>query len=507
MAWSQSPGRGVRLAVLAALPLALNTVLAPALAQQPAPGAKPPASSAAPPPLPPPLPAADPGADAYRQHMAVGISLYEQKNYVAALAEFEEAYKARPKASPLVNMALCHKAMFAYPKAIRALESALDRHPDTMDDNDKKAARAEIEEMRALLSHVTFKVTPSQFSVQIDGESYPDAAQGKAIALSPGPHEVKVVAEGYEPVTQRLTFASGARTIEYTLRPNMGFVRIKAATSRYAIAVDQKAMDYGQWSGLLPPGPHVIEMYVPGATTPPYRVRLDVEVGKSYEIAPGRGGVPLGAATQVTPPPIPPPPKPPAVPVRGPFFLGTISAFLPTEHPAAFTGEGLSPGVTGGLRAGYRVNTPVSFDAMFEYSNLLVSKELFPEIRYNLEQVRGGINMRLLTPGKTARFYGSFGGGLVFSSLDFTYPGGHVADCEKLKSGATSVFASPSCTDSESGDGYFLIEAGLQLSLGGVLVDLAIGTYLQSTSNVGPRIYRGWLPIFEGGLRVGYGIW
>ena len=65
--------------------------------------------------------ATDAAADLYRQHMDVGISFYEQRNYAAAIAEFEEAYKARPKASPLVNLALCYKAQFAYTKAIRAL--------------------------------------------------------------------------------------------------------------------------------------------------------------------------------------------------------------------------------------------------------------------------------------------------------------------------------------------------------------------------------------------------
>lgn len=507
------------LASVTAFALALNTFPSAALAQQPAatsksPPAKAPSSSAKPPvppggaapPLPPPSPPPDPGADAYRQHMDVGISLYEQKNYVAAIAEFEEAYKAKAKASPLVNIALCHKAMFAYPKAIRALEAALDGHADTMDDNDERAAHAEIEEMRALLSYVTFKVTPGKFAVQIDGEAYPEAAEGKPVAVSPGPHEVEVTAEGYEPARQRVTLASGARTLEVALRPNMGFVRIKAASARYAIAVDQKALDYGEWAGLLPPGPHVIEMYVPGATTPPYRVRLDVEVGKAYEVSPGRGGVPLVGVGPAPAPPIPPPPKPPSPPVRGPFFLASISAFAPTEQPAAFTGENLSPGVTAGLRVGYRVNTPVSFDAMFEYSNVLVSKEQDQEVTYNLEEVRGGLNMRIQTPGKTVRFYGSLGGGFVFESLDFSYPGvTGLATCVLPRK--SSDIPNPSCADVEGYDGYFLIEGGLQLSLGGVLVDAAIGTNLQSTRQFGKGTYKDWLPIFEAGLRVGYAFW
>lgn len=447
----------------------------------------------------------DAALEPYRQHMRVGVDLYTQKNYVAAISEFEEAYKAKPKASPLVNIALCHKAMFAYPKAVHALETALEKHSDTMSEDEKKAAQKEIEEMRALLAYVTFAVTPnSQFVVWIDGEAHPEAAQGQAVAVSPGPRTVRVSAEGYAAVEEQVKLTSGARALKYTLLPNMGFVRIKAHGAKYAIAVDQKALDYGEWSGLLSPGPHVIEMYVPGNPAAPYRVRLDVEVGKSYEIAPGKGGVQLlgGAAPGTLPPLVP---KPPEKPIAGPFFLTTVSLFGPTEQPAAFDGEGVSPGVSAGARLGYRVNTPVSFDAMFEYSNILIEKSFDDAFNYNLEMVRAGLNMRLQTPGRVARFYGNIGGGVTYEDLDFSFPAGGLQTCEGA--GAIATSRKRSCKDVSGVDGHFLIEAGLQFSFGGVLVDAAFGTYLQSTRGFGSGTYRDWLPIFQAGLRVGYGWW
>ena len=56
--------------------------------------------------------------DPYKQHMENGVKLYNDRNYEAALSEFRAAYDAKPKASPLVNIALGHKALFNYPKAI-----------------------------------------------------------------------------------------------------------------------------------------------------------------------------------------------------------------------------------------------------------------------------------------------------------------------------------------------------------------------------------------------------
>lgn len=426
--------------------------------------------------------------------MDVGVSFYEQRNYPAAIAEFQEAYKSTPKASPLVNMALCYKALFAYTKAIRALETAKEKHADTMDENDKKAAQTEIEEMRLRLSYVTFKMSPADAAVQIDGEDHPEAAQGKAVQLDPGPHAIKVYSEGFAPVEQTFTLASGKHELPFALRPNMGFVKIKADGPKFAIAVDQKPLAYGEWAGFLPPGPHIVEFYLPSSPVAPYRMRVDIEAGKSYDLARGKGGVPiLGSGGSNTTPPPQQPPKAPEKPVTGFFALATVSLFIPLQHPPPFDKLDPSTGVTGGLRAGYRVNTPVSFDLMLEYSNMHQRKS-DPKTNYTLEQARAGLNMRLQTPHKTARFYGGLGGGFVYEALNFNFDG--VEQC-KLES----------CKAVDGVDGYFLIEAGLQFSLGKILLDLALGTFLQSTRSFRALTYPDILPIFEAGLRVGYATW
>ena len=78
-------------------------------------------------------------ADSYKQHMDNGVKLYEDKNYAAAIAEFQAAYEARANPNPLLNIALCDKQMFHYPQAIAALVKALATHGDAMTADDKKA--------------------------------------------------------------------------------------------------------------------------------------------------------------------------------------------------------------------------------------------------------------------------------------------------------------------------------------------------------------------------------
>src|SRR5262249_17820800 len=144
------PPRLCFLAALVAMTLALAAPVSSALAQQPQGWA-------------------DAASPEYKQHMDNGVKLYQDKNYEAAIAEFTAAYRVKAKASPLLNISLCHKALFQYPKAIEALETALSKHGDTMEASDKKAAQDAIAEMRALLAYGKVEVRPPNAIASLDG--------------------------------------------------------------------------------------------------------------------------------------------------------------------------------------------------------------------------------------------------------------------------------------------------------------------------------------------------
>ena len=127
----------------------------------------------------------DAATDAYRQHMDNGVKLYQDKNYAAAIAEFDAAYKLRPRASPLVNISLCQKGLFNYPKAIAALETALGKHADSMSEADKSAAAETVKDMRALLAQVTIELSPANATVSVDGEDLAASATARPIPLGP----------------------------------------------------------------------------------------------------------------------------------------------------------------------------------------------------------------------------------------------------------------------------------------------------------------------------------
>jgi hypothetical protein len=442
------------------------------------------------------LPPASAPADTYKLHMENGVKLFEDRNYDAARAEFRAAYEARPRANPLINIALAYKAEFNYPKAIEALETALAKHQDTMGAGDIKAAEGELKDMRALLARVQLVVSPASAIVTIDGEVLPAAALAQPILLGPGTHKITASAEGFAPYEQRFTMASGESTeITAKLVADQGTILIEAPDPRMTIAVDQRVVATGTWKGLLAPGSHLVQIAGPGGQ--PFTADILVVAGKPLTIRPGEGLFPPL-------PPSPPSPlsrkDPPVLPPKhGLYLIAMASLLFQTRYPTGFPSPEVNSGGAGGIRVGYQVNGVAGFDGFFEHSSLFTPTKSDLLGGYTLISNRIGADLRLMTPGKTVRAVGVIGGGIVLDSLSF----------EKMKSGCLPA----ECEKASGADPFLLLEAGLELELGGVLVGAALEAEFQSSRGITtqtdatPPFGNNPLVHLGPGLRVGYAFW
>jgi hypothetical protein len=439
------------------------------------------------------LPPAAAPADTYKLHMENGVKLFEDRNYDAARAEFRAAYEARPRANPLINIALAYKAEFNYPKAIEALETALAKHRDTMGAGDIKAAEGELKDMRALLARVKLVVSPANAKVTIDGEALPTAALEQPIPLGPGTHRIAASAEGFATIEKRFTVASGESTeITLELVPDRGTILIEAPDPRMTISVDQHVVGTGAWTGLLAPGSHLVQIAGPGGQ--PFTADILVVAGKPLTVRPG---------TDLFPP-LPPLPishkDPPVLPPKhGLYLIAMASLLFQTRYPTGFLKPEINSGGAGGIRVGYQVNNVAGFDAFFEHSSLFTPTTTDVNGGYTLISNRIGADLRLMTAGKMVRAVGVVGGGVVIDSLGFekSNPGCPPAVCEK----------------SSGADPFLLLEAGLEFEFSGVLVGVAMESEFQSSRGISntadttapfsnqPLLHLG------PGLRVGYAFW
>ena len=438
-------------------------------------------------------PAEVPAPDAYKQHMTNGVKLFRDKNFPSAIAEFEAAFAAKPGPSPLQNVALCHKALFDYPKAVATLEKMLAEHGDSMSLDDRAASQEAIREMRALLALVTVEVTPATATLLVDGERRAAGAWKNPVALSPGTHRIGAEAEGYAHAEERITVASGESGKKVTIRlvANSGHVTVVAKDRGTAIAIDGKPAGSGEWKGRLTPGTHLVQFFTGGALV--REAQILVTAGKEQRLqesnlpAAAAGG--KGAEEKQEPP------------MRGLYGLVTAGTFFPTDNPGTSSreegsaGDALSArsGGAAGIRLGYRFSNVVGLELMLEYRGLDKTVGTTPDPAkkpigdYTYQSGRAGGVLRLMTPARRVRFVGSLGLGLSRDRVGIPAQEVGISGQE---------MGSPGQEIESSTQFFVLSETGIEFDFGGVLLGL---TAQQIIGTEGASL--------GAGVRVGYGTW
>lgn len=448
-------------------------------------------------------PAAHAQADAYKLHMENGVKLYNDKNFPAAIAEFSAAYDARPGPNPLVNIALCEKELYRYHRAIAALETALAKHGAAMSPGDRKASEDAIKDMRALLGTVTIKVTPADAALRVDGEDVPVGAAQKPIELGPGTHKIEARAPGHASAERTVRVTSGqAQDVVLDLVSDNGLVTVQAPDARMTITIDQRIVGTGSWSGMLAPGPHLVEMTGPGA--PPHEGQIVVVAGKPLEVRAGAGVLPKKEEPSVR---------------RGIYLLATGSILFPLVHSPYFINPKIDFGAAFGVRVGFQVNNVAGFDLAYQHSSITTYQDgdTTGNSSYRLISERVALGLRLTTPGKMFRFVATIAGGLVYDQVQW---GPDILDPNKVNGVCDSSETGGVCLlrgNVHGFDAFGMIELLAELDIDRVLINLGVEGQFQSTGNIGANMtntmYSGSIygaaPIINIGpaLRVGYRFW
>jgi hypothetical protein len=271
-------------------------------------------------------------------------------------------------------------------------------------------------------------------------------------------------------------------------------VTIEGPDPRTSIAVDARPVGNGAWSGLLTPGQHLVEMY--DATGQPYSMQILVAAGVPLHVRKGLDGVPL------------PPPRKDDPPVRGVYVLGLGSMLFGITHPPAFEPiDTPDYGAGYGLRAGYQVNKAAGFDLSYEHSSISTyarpSGSALDVSYYRTIANRLTVDLRLMTSHQPVRFVGTLGGGFVDNEILFCMP-----QCNVV----TSSFLTQPSNNHVGVDALALVEAGLEVDIDHVLLDLVAQGEIQSTGNLSGgsgRAIFGSLPLLDAGpaIRIGYRFW
>jgi hypothetical protein len=464
----------------------------------------------------------------YQRHLDNGITLFQGGNYRAAVTEFQAAYDAQPKASPLINMALSYKALFDYPNAIDALKKAVSEHADTLKPEHKAAAEKEIRELAALLATVVVAVEPKQATLLLDGLELPAEKTGKPMALSPGPHVLEARMAGYQSATAKLTITAGEqnRHVQLKLAPNQGKLVVIPSEAAAWVEVDGRVPVQSGFEGMLEPGVHSVRVFKHGGKAS--SLEVVVVAGKTQQVTQDEDGKLVSDAE-----------RPKAAPgeeqgeegERRGFYLwgnGTLF-FVGGTQPRGFNPDKGSAGAALGLRVGYRVADWAGFELGGQLSSVagtgtaqfasigdrVLSEgegSALADVKYTLNTVRLGANLRVLAPGRfLVRFIATLGAGIAIDQLTWTPPTSGVSGAVNHVDDtlAPSLQALPGHTSGVGG--YGELDLGIEIELSRIIFGLSAQSIIQSTKGLDVTGFSPYddRPVFLIGpaLHVGYGFW
>ncbi|MBI2393400.1 MAG: PEGA domain-containing protein [Deltaproteobacteria bacterium] len=274
---------GRRLAVFAlASSIALPLAAKPTPAPKATPAASASVSAAAPPPPAPPSPSAAPEEVEARKHFDIGLKLYKEKLYEAALVEFEQSYKIVPRPGALRNVAQCQRDLKRFADAYAAYETLLAKHGSQLAPGELAAVKKAIKDLESVTGTISFEVNEPGATVTVDGRDVGTTPLPAPVRVDVGPHLVRVTKTGYEAFDQQVkVLATQALSIDAKLTKDIKTGKlIVNEKSGAAVNVWIDDIDRGPAPATveLSPGAHIVELRGEGLASPRKMVEIVAKV-------------------------------------------------------------------------------------------------------------------------------------------------------------------------------------------------------------------------------------
>lgn len=238
------------------------------------PGGKPGTTAVpAPAPEPPPPPPGPPSLseslkDTAKADYESGKVLFTDGDYAGSLVKFSSAFDASKDPRLLWNMAACEKNLRHYSKALKLVRQYVTDGDKVLNDQDKQEANELIKVMEPFTAKLKLSVDEPGSEVTIDDEVI-GKSPVEPLVVDIGTRKLRVHKEEFEDFNKELP-VGGAMEVSVDVKMvkivHEGRINVKASNDA-TIAIDDKVVGTGTWSGVLPSGGHTLKV-----TAPKFRV-------------------------------------------------------------------------------------------------------------------------------------------------------------------------------------------------------------------------------------------
>jgi hypothetical protein len=197
--------------------------------------------------------------------------LYLDGDFSSALVKFQSAYDISHEPRLLWNLAACHKQLRHYSQLEALLRRYLAEGSSLISETDRAEANALLETIGPFLADATIQVNEPASNVYVNDQFIGKSPFAGPIRLDLGSRRLRVEKVGFVPYEELLQVRGGsAIAISVSLQPEVhqGTLRV-FADGGAQIRVDGQVRGIGVWSGVVPSGPHLVEVSANGKL--PYR--------------------------------------------------------------------------------------------------------------------------------------------------------------------------------------------------------------------------------------------
>jgi tetratricopeptide (TPR) repeat protein len=144
-----------------------------------------------------------------RRHFEVGVEEAKSGAYREALVEFTRAYELSPHFAVLYNIATANAALGDPAAALNFFERYLSEGGAAVASERRAKIEVEMSRLAPRTAYLNLHALPATARLSLDGAPLPADPSGRAIRVNIGVHRVSAALDGYAPIEQSATIASG----------------------------------------------------------------------------------------------------------------------------------------------------------------------------------------------------------------------------------------------------------------------------------------------------------
>jgi hypothetical protein len=157
-------------------------------------------------------PASVSNVDAARRHFKRGVELFTERNFSAALVEFQRANQRQPNWRIHFNIAQTQVELGEYADAIRSFQTYLSLGGGEVEDARRSEVDHQVQRLSGYVGRVTVKTSVPGAEVWIDDRMLGTSPIQEALLVSPGHRKLEARKRGYATASRFLDVAGGDQT-------------------------------------------------------------------------------------------------------------------------------------------------------------------------------------------------------------------------------------------------------------------------------------------------------